>query len=147
MKPDQLPENKQHHEIVREHDAEHGEHEERERGEVTRLAFVIAHVAERVDVDERADAGDEDEHGLAQLIEGETERDVEHARDVDPGELSCGDFGSRKMKQLQAKLPRTAATEMKLLNVFDRRVKSVITAAEQSGRSKTYHGSALFMSI
>ena len=44
-KADQLPENKHHHEIVRENDPEHGEHEEREGGEVTRLAFVIAHVA------------------------------------------------------------------------------------------------------
>src|ERR1700682_696090 len=55
--------------------------------------------------------------------------------------------GRRKIKQLQTKLPRTAATEMKLLNVFDRRVKSTITAAEQSGRSKTDQGSELFMSI
>ncbi len=42
---DQFPENKHHHEIVREDDPEHGEHEERKRGEVTRLAFVIPHVA------------------------------------------------------------------------------------------------------
>src|SRR3979490_2967831 len=55
--------------------------------------------------------------------------------------------GRRKIKQLQTKLPRTAATEMKLLNVFDRPVKSTITAAEQSGRSSTYQGSELFMSI
>ena len=31
----------------------------RERGEVARLAVVVAHVAERIDVDERADAGDD----------------------------------------------------------------------------------------
>ena len=41
----QLPENEHHHEIVREHDAEHGKHEERERGEVAGFAGIVAHVA------------------------------------------------------------------------------------------------------
>ena len=42
---DQLPEDEHHHEIVREHDSEHREHEEREPGEIARLALVLAHVA------------------------------------------------------------------------------------------------------
>ena len=42
---DQLPEDEHHDEIVREHDPEHCEHEERERSEVARLAFVVAHIA------------------------------------------------------------------------------------------------------
>ena len=42
---DQLPKDEHHHEIVREDNAEHREHEERERGEVARFAFVVAHVA------------------------------------------------------------------------------------------------------
>ena len=43
--PDQFPEDKHHHEIVREDDPEHGEHEERKSGEIARLALVRAHVA------------------------------------------------------------------------------------------------------
>ena len=42
---DQFPEDEHHDEIVREHDPEHREHEERKRGEVARLALVIPHVA------------------------------------------------------------------------------------------------------
>src|ERR1700736_3999708 len=52
-----------------------------------------------------------------------------------------------KIKQLQRKLPRTAATEIKLLNVFNRRVNKVMAPAETSGRRRAYHGSELFMSI
>ena len=49
------------------------------------------------------------------------------------------------IKQLQTKLARTAATEMKLLTVFDRRVKSVISVAEASGISSTYQGKDVFV--
>jgi hypothetical protein len=56
-------------------------------------------------------------------------------------------FGCLKIKQLQAKLPSTAATEIKLLNALDRRVNKVIAVAETNGRSKMYHGSGLLMSI
>ena len=49
----------------------------RERREVAGLARVVLHVAERVDVDERADAGDEQEHGLAQIVEDQAERHIE----------------------------------------------------------------------
>src|SRR5438128_810852 len=50
-----------------------------------------------------------------------------------------------KIAQLQRRLPRTAATEMKLLTVFHRRVNKVMTPAEASGRSKTNHGSELLV--
>src|SRR5205814_10445996 len=50
-----------------------------------------------------------------------------------------------KMKQLHTKLPRTAATEIKLLTFFQRRENKVMTAAEPSGISKTNHGSRLFV--
>lgn len=46
-----------------------------------------------------------------------------------------------KIAQLQMKLPKTAAIEMRLLTVFQRRVNSVITAAEPKGKSKTNQGS------
>src|SRR5207302_9519966 len=50
-----------------------------------------------------------------------------------------------KMQQLQAKLPRTAATEMKPLRPFHRRVNKVMKAAEPSGRSKANHGGKLLV--
>src|SRR6266568_4192803 len=52
-----------------------------------------------------------------------------------------------KTKQLQMKLPRTAATEIKLLSALNRSANKVITVAEMSGSSNAYHGSMLFMSI
>ena len=86
--PDQFPKHEKHDEIVRENDSEHGEHEERQRREVAGLAFIISHVTQRVDVDERADAGDQNSHRPAQLIQGEAERDVEDSANSDPRELS-----------------------------------------------------------
>ena len=56
-------------------------------------------------------------------------------------------FALAKMKQLQTKLPRTAVIERKLLTPFDRRVKSVITAAEKSGRSSASHGKIEFIRL
>ena len=45
--------------------------------------------------------------------------------------------GCVKIKQLQTKLPRTAAIEKKLLSDFDRRANKVIAAALTSGENKT----------
>ncbi len=42
---DQFPKNEKHHEVVGQHDSEHGEHEKRQRGEVPRFPRVVAHVA------------------------------------------------------------------------------------------------------
>ena len=93
---DQLPKNEKHDEIVREHDAEHGEHEERERGEVTRLAFVTAHVTERINVNQRADAGDEDKHHTTQIVQNKTERHDEQPGKFNPVERRSGLFLARK---------------------------------------------------
>src|SRR6266498_1205626 len=45
-----------------------------------------------------------------------------------------------KIKQLQAKLTSTATIEIELLNVFNRRVNSVITDALTNGASRMSHG-------
>jgi len=50
-----------------------------------------------------------------------------------------------KIKQLQAKLTSTATIEIELLNVFNRRVNSVITAALTNGASRMSHGKIEFM--
>jgi hypothetical protein len=52
-----------------------------------------------------------------------------------------------KTNQLQIKLPRTAATEMKLLSALNRSVNKVMAIAEPSGRSNRYHGSMVFTLI
>jgi len=50
-----------------------------------------------------------------------------------------------KTNQLQAKLPRTAATEMKLLSAFARCVSNAIATALASGKSKTIQGRLEFI--
>src|SRR5438034_9954053 len=55
--------------------------------------------------------------------------------------------GCVKIKQLQTKLPSTAAIETKLLRALNRSVNKVMAAAETSGSSNAYHRSMLFMSI
>ena len=45
-----------------------------------------------------------------------------------------------KIKQLFVKLTSTATTEIALLNIFHRRVKSVMTAALINGASRMIHG-------
>jgi hypothetical protein len=54
-------------------------------------------------------------------------------------------FDWAKIKQLQMKLMSTAAIEIRLLSVFHRSVNSVITAALQSGASRTIHGKIVFI--
>ena len=112
---DEFPEDEHHDEIVRENDAEHREHEEGERSEVAGLAGVVLHVAERVDVDERADAGDEHEHGLAQIVEDQSQRHVENGAEIDPGQLERPHVRRGENDDSCRRNPRTAATEMKLL--------------------------------
>ena len=62
----------------------HEEEEEVEVGEVAPVAFVVVHVADGVDVDEEADAGDDEQHDEGELVEDEAEVDVEGAGG-DPG--------------------------------------------------------------
>ena len=60
-------------------------------------------------------------------------------------QLNCGAeiSGAAKTRQPQTKLPRTAATEIKLLKVLQRRLSNVIAAALISGNNKATHGSEL----
>ena len=93
---DELPKNKKHDEIVREHNAEHGKHEEGKRSEVARLAFVAAHVAERINVNQRANACDEDKHHATQIVQNKTERHDEQSGKFNPVERRSGLFLARK---------------------------------------------------
>ena len=50
----------------------------------------MGHVADRVDVDEEADAGDDGEHDHGEVVDGEREVDLE-AGDLEPGAERFGD--------------------------------------------------------
>jgi hypothetical protein len=59
---DQLPADKHHDEVVREHDPEHRKHEQGKPAEVARTPLVIPHVANRINVDQESDTTDYQEH-------------------------------------------------------------------------------------
>jgi len=50
-----------------------------------------------------------------------------------------------KTRQLQTKLPETAATEIAALSVLARRVNKVMMTADASGNSKISHGNELLV--
>ena len=52
---------------------EHEEHEEVQIGEEAAVALLVRHVADGVDVDQEADAGDDQQHDERELIEHEGE--------------------------------------------------------------------------
>ena len=81
---DALPADEEQKEARDEDQDEHEEHEEVEVGEEAPVAFFVRHVADRVDVDEEADAGDDAEHDEREVVDGEGEVDLE-AGDGDPG--------------------------------------------------------------
>lgn len=54
-------------------------------------------------------------------------------------------FGCENIKQLQVKLTRTAATEIKLLTDFHRSVNRVINVALIKGASSVIHGNIEFI--
>src|SRR5204862_8014637 len=86
-KADQLPKHEKDDETVRETDPEHGEHEERQRCEITGLAFVISHVTQRIDMNGSSDSGNENDHYPAQRIQGQAKRNLQYAANTDPCEL------------------------------------------------------------
>ncbi len=81
---DALPADEQQQEAFGEDQHQHEEHEEVEVGEEAPVALFVRHVADRVDVDEEADAGDDAEHDEREVVDGEGEVDGE-AGDGDPG--------------------------------------------------------------
>jgi hypothetical protein len=72
-------------EVVRRHQHQHREGEERQVGEEAGLAVVLRHIAPAVEVDERRDCRHHHEHYGSERIHPERPVDLEAAR-VDPGE-------------------------------------------------------------
>jgi hypothetical protein len=71
--------------LAGEHQHQHEEHEEVEVGEEAPVALFVRHVADGVDVDEEADAGDDAEHDEREVIDGEGEVDLEAGGDRSTG--------------------------------------------------------------
>ena len=76
---DQLPGDEHDEEAAREDQHEHAEHEEVEVGEEAPVPRVVAHVADRVDVDEQADRRDDDQQAGRQVVDEEPDIDLERA--------------------------------------------------------------------
>ncbi len=81
---DALPADEKQEEARREDEDGHEEHEEVEVGEEAPVTVFVGHVAGGVEMNEEADAGHDAEHDEGEMVDGETEVDVE-AGDGDPG--------------------------------------------------------------
>ena len=73
-----LPAEEQQHEVVGHHQRRHREDEQRDPGEEAGVARIPLHVAHGVDGDQRADAGDDEEHHAGEVVDrvGEAHRQV-----------------------------------------------------------------------
>ena len=78
---DAFPADEHHREVGAEHQHQHERGEQIQVREVARVLAValLVHVAGRVDVDQRADAGDDQDHQRRQVIEPERKRDLQIA--------------------------------------------------------------------
>ena len=72
-----LPAHEHHQVVVGKDQREHGEHEEVQVSEEAVVAALMAHVARAVNVDERADAGDEEQPHATQGVEQHSGANVE----------------------------------------------------------------------
>ena len=67
--------------VVRQHQRQHHQDEEVEVGEEAREAGIVVHIAGGIDVDQEADAGDDQRHGDRELVEQQRDVDLEIAGD------------------------------------------------------------------
>ena len=81
---DALPAEVEHHVVVAEHQQQHRRDEEVEVAEEPPAARVVRHVADRVQVDQGADAGDQQDEDRRQRVEQQPEVDLQLA-DRDEG--------------------------------------------------------------
>ena len=70
---DAFPADEHEEHVARGHEREHHEDEEVQVGEVPGEAFIVVHVAGGVDVDEKADARDDEAHDNRERIDPETD--------------------------------------------------------------------------
>jgi hypothetical protein len=68
------------HQVVRRHQHEHGEGEQRQIGEEARLIRLLAHVPPRIEVHEERDAGDHHQHDRGERVDPQRPEEIEIAR-------------------------------------------------------------------
>src|ERR1700733_4282797 len=70
-KADSFPPDEHEQEVFCEHQRQHEEHEQVEVGEIAPVTLFMSHVADGVDMDQKANAGDDQKHDQRQGIEQE----------------------------------------------------------------------------
>ena len=83
--PDALPAEEQLHQIVRRHQHQHREGEQRQVGEEARPVRILLHVADRIEVHEGRHGVDHHQHHGGQRVDADGPVDLQVAR-IDPGE-------------------------------------------------------------
>ena len=85
-----LPEHVEQEEVAGEHQHGHGENEQVQVGKIAGVAGIVVHVAGGVEVDQRADAGDDEQHHGGELVHVRHDGGLEVARH-DPREERAGE--------------------------------------------------------
>jgi hypothetical protein len=94
-----LPAHEEHEERAPQHQEQHEEEEQVQVREVARIRLVLAHVADRIDVDERAHAGHDEGHHGGQAIE--VEGDLDHVGPSDEPGVRHLDHGCVSRPQVE----------------------------------------------
>src|SRR4029077_6399761 len=81
---DAFPTHEEGQQIVRHHQDEHEENKQVEVDEKARHPLVVGHIAEGIDVDEKADAGDDQQHHRGKVVDLKGKLYLERAG-LDPG--------------------------------------------------------------
>ena len=97
-----FPPDEQHQVVGGQHQHQHEEHEEVQVGEEAVIAAFVRHVADGVDVDQRADAGDHQQHHGGEPVHRQIAADVQGAA-LDPGEVVLG-VGRVQVAQAEQRL-------------------------------------------
>src|SRR5246127_4129947 len=82
--PHALPTDKERQQVVRHHQDQHEENKQIEVDEKARHPLIVGHIAEGIDVDEKADAGDDQQHHRAEVVDLKGKLYLERAG-LDPG--------------------------------------------------------------
>src|SRR4029077_14596827 len=83
---DAFPSDEKHQKILGQHQNQHEKYEQVQVGEEPIIAIFVCHVADGVNVDQQADAGDHHQHHGCQSVYGEIDADVQCAA-LNPGEV------------------------------------------------------------
>ena len=96
---DALPSDEHQQCIACQHQNRHEKKEQIQVGEVAPVSFFVAHVADGIHMDEKANAGDDEQHEQGELVEHKAEIDVQCAG-VDPGARSVSSRAARCRRRL-----------------------------------------------